>query len=161
MPTTRQSCLAELAITSLFAFRRALDETSSDYSSSYSTSYFRCSAGQDVSHTESALQGTELRSQLAPSQDSFWSAQVSATIEVGLRRHHGFIWLVSDSDHLPRPLTATTFRACVRPSTELSPAHCCCCCHIAADRDDRQHLITDGELSCLTVAPFSGFHSFR
>ena len=53
-----------------------------------------------MSHTESALQGTELRSQLAPSQDSFWSAQVSATIKGGLRRHHGFVWLVSDL--LPR-----------------------------------------------------------
>ena len=44
-----------------------------------------------MSHTESALQGTELRSELAPSQ-----------VEVGLKRHHGFVWLVSDSDHLPR-----------------------------------------------------------
>ena len=80
MPTTRQSCLAELAITSFFAFRRALDELLPIIP--LLTPLLISDVQQSkMSHTESALQGTELRSELAPSQ-----------VEVGLKRHHGFVW---------------------------------------------------------------------
>ena len=103
MPTTRQSCLAELAITSFFAFRRAfeLDETSSDYSSSYSTSYFRSSAVQDVSHWISSSGNW--------AQVSTGSFPGQLLVTTGVCDDRGWteeaprIWLASNtSDHLPR-----------------------------------------------------------